>query len=129
MALVSQEWEEIYVFENDGHAAFKPGMIYGSTNEDFGSSGISLVDMDLDGDLDVLYTNGDAFDYIPARACALGMGFSGSKTKEVWRSNTVASEISPALTPPRRLTLTAMVTWTLRWLVVSTTGTVLKPNP
>ena len=65
VALVSQEWEEIYVFENDGHAAFKPRMIYGSTNEDFGSSGISLVDMDLDGDLDVLYTNGDAFDYIP----------------------------------------------------------------
>jgi hypothetical protein len=40
-------------------------MVYGSTNEDFGSSGISIVDLDLDGDLDVLYTNGDAFDYIP----------------------------------------------------------------
>jgi hypothetical protein len=65
VALVSQEWEEIYVFENDGHANFKPHMVYGSTNEDFGSSGISLVDLDQDGDLDVLYTNGDAFDYIP----------------------------------------------------------------
>ncbi len=65
VALVSQEWEEIYVFSNDGKAGFKPNMVYGSTNEDFGSSGISLVDMDQDGDLDILYTNGDAFDYIP----------------------------------------------------------------
>lgn len=65
VALVSQEWEEIYVFVNDGRGNFKPNMIYGSTNEDFGSSGISLVDLDQDGDLDILYTNGDAFDYIP----------------------------------------------------------------
>ena len=65
VALVSQEWEEIYVFENDGHAQFKTNMIYGSTNEDFGSSGISLVDFDGDGDEDILFTNGDAFDYIP----------------------------------------------------------------
>jgi hypothetical protein len=65
VVLVSQEWEEIYVFENDGRGKFKPRKIYGSTNEDFGSSGISLVDLDKDGDLDILYTNGDAFDYIP----------------------------------------------------------------
>jgi hypothetical protein len=65
VALVSQEWEETYVFENDGSANFKPHMVYGSTNEDFGSSNITLTDMDRDGDLDVLYTNGDAFDYIP----------------------------------------------------------------
>ena len=65
IALVSQEWEEIYIFENDGLGHFDTHMIYGSTNEDFGSSGISMVDLDKDGDLDVLYTNGDAFDYIP----------------------------------------------------------------
>ena len=65
VALVSQEWEEIYVFENNGKGEFTPNMIYGSTNEDFGSSGISVVDLDQDGDPDILYTNGDAFDYIP----------------------------------------------------------------
>ncbi|HJO18238.1 MAG: VCBS repeat-containing protein [Vicinamibacterales bacterium] len=64
-AVVSQEWEEIYVFENDGKGMFDRHLIYGATNDDFGSSGISLVDLDLDGDLDVLYSNGDAFDYIP----------------------------------------------------------------
>jgi hypothetical protein len=65
VALVSQEWEEIYVFENDGLGKFQTRRVYGSTNEDFGSSGISIVDLDLDGDADILYTNGDAFDYIP----------------------------------------------------------------
>lgn len=65
VALVSQEWEEIYIFKNDGKANFTTNLIYGSTNEDFGSSGISLIDLDKDGDKDILYTNGDAFDYIP----------------------------------------------------------------
>lgn len=64
-AVVSQEWEEVYVFENDGAGSFERHLIYGATNDDFGSSGISLADLDLDGDVDVLYTNGDAFDYIP----------------------------------------------------------------
>lgn len=64
-ALVSQEWETIYVFENSAKGVFAPHQIYASTNEDFGSSGMSLVDLDGDGDLDLLYTNGDAFDYIP----------------------------------------------------------------
>jgi hypothetical protein len=65
VALVSQEWEEVYIFRNDGGGRFTPQLIYGSTNEDFGSSGISLADLDQDGDQDVLYTNGDAFDYVP----------------------------------------------------------------
>src|SRR5262249_12764906 len=33
----------------------------------FGSTGIELVDLDGDGDLDVLYTNGDALDSIIAK--------------------------------------------------------------
>jgi hypothetical protein len=65
ISLVSQEWEEIYCFINDGKGSFKPGLIWGSTNEDYGSSGIFTCDLDKDGDTDILYTNGDAFDYIP----------------------------------------------------------------
>jgi hypothetical protein len=64
-ALVSQEWETVYVFENLGSGEFETRQIYRSTNEDYGSSGMSLVDLDEDGDRDLLYTNGDAFDYIP----------------------------------------------------------------
>lgn len=65
--LVSQESEEIYLFVNDGRGNFEPKRIFGSDNEDFGSSSISLCDLNQDGAMDILYTNGDAFDYIPPR--------------------------------------------------------------
>jgi hypothetical protein len=68
VALVSQEWEEIWAFVNDGGGRFTQKMIWGSTNADFGSSWISVADMDRDGDPDVLYSNGDAFDYAPANS-------------------------------------------------------------
>jgi hypothetical protein len=65
ISLVSQEWEEIFCYINDGKGNFQPNLIWGSSNEDYGSSGIALFDLDKDGDMDILYTNGDAFDYIP----------------------------------------------------------------
>ncbi len=65
VSLVSQEWEEIYCFINDGKGNFQPKLMWGSSNQDYGSSGISMCDLDKDGDMDILYTNGDAFDYIP----------------------------------------------------------------
>lgn len=65
VSLVSQEWEEIYCFINDGHRQFTPKLLWGSSNEDYGSSGISISDINKDGKPDILYTNGDAFDYVP----------------------------------------------------------------
>jgi len=65
--LISQEWEEIYIFINEGKGKFSNKLIYGSSNSDFGSSSLNLSDLDLDGDMDMIYTNGDAFDYIPPR--------------------------------------------------------------
>lgn len=67
ITLISQEWEELYLFLNDGQANFTPQLLYGVSNDDFGSSGIYLTDLDLDNDADILFTNGDAFDYIPPR--------------------------------------------------------------
>jgi hypothetical protein len=67
VSVVSQEWEEIYCFVNDGKGNFKPKLLWGSNNEDFGSSGIYICDLNQDGKPDILYTNGDAFDYIPPR--------------------------------------------------------------
>ena len=64
-SLVSQEWEEVYAFVNDGRGHFEPRLIWGSTNDDFGSSWLTAVDLDKDGDVDFLYSNGDAFDYAP----------------------------------------------------------------
>ena len=74
VTLVSQEWEEIYAFVNDGRGGFTPARIFGASNEDFGSSWISLADLDADGDLDVVYSNGDAFDY----AATAGRSWNGA---------------------------------------------------
>ncbi|HEY3756201.1 MAG TPA: FG-GAP-like repeat-containing protein [Opitutaceae bacterium] len=60
-AVVSQQWEEIYLFQNDGHGNFTPKILWGSTNEDYGSSGISACDLNGDHRPDILYTNGDGF--------------------------------------------------------------------
>jgi hypothetical protein len=65
LTLVSQEWEEIWAFVNAGAGRFTPRLIWGSTNPDFGSSWISIADLDRDGDPDILYANGDAFEYAP----------------------------------------------------------------
>jgi FG-GAP-like repeat len=67
VSLVSQEWEEIYAFINDGKGNFQTKLLFGSSNEDFGSSNIYMCDLNKDGKPDILYTNGDAFDYIPPR--------------------------------------------------------------
>lgn len=67
VSLVSQEWEEIYVFVNDGRGRFEPRRVFGASNEDFGSSWITVVDLDGDGDADIVYSNGDAFDYAPPK--------------------------------------------------------------
>jgi hypothetical protein len=67
VSLVTQEWEEVYVFENDGKGNFRSHLVWGSTNEDYGSSGMRLADLNKDGRVDILLTNGDAFDYLPPR--------------------------------------------------------------
>ena len=65
IALLSQEHEVVELFLNQGDATFKSQRIWTAPDPAYGSSGIELVDLDLDGDLDVLYTNGDSFDRGP----------------------------------------------------------------
>ena len=65
VSLISQEWEEIWAFVNAGSGRFTPRLLWGATNPDFGSSWLSVVDLDRDGDPDLLYANGDAFEYAP----------------------------------------------------------------
>ena len=62
VALFAQEHEEILAFINDGRAGFQEHLIFKAATPSFGSSGIQLVDLDQDGDLDILYTNGDNLD-------------------------------------------------------------------
>lgn len=62
VALISQEHEVIEAFLNRGDGKWERKPIHAALDPSFGSSGIELVDLDADGDLDVLYTNGDSFD-------------------------------------------------------------------
>ena len=62
VALISQEHETVVAFLNRGRGHFEKKTIFAANNPSFGSSGIQLVDFDRDGDLDVLYTNGDNLD-------------------------------------------------------------------
>jgi hypothetical protein len=61
VALVSQQWEEVHYFENAGGGNFSRKRIWGSTNEDYGSSGLTVGDVNGDGRPDVVFTNGDGF--------------------------------------------------------------------
>ena len=63
VALVSQDSEEVHYFEGDGAGNFRDHVVYGSTNKDYGSSGLSIADINGDGRPDIAYTNGDGFDY------------------------------------------------------------------
>lgn len=62
IALISQEHEVIEAFFNRGDGQFEQKRIYAADDPSFGSSGIQVVDLDGDGDLDVVYTNGDSLD-------------------------------------------------------------------
>jgi len=62
VALVSQEWEHVEAFLNLGDGRFQLHNLWAGPDLNFGSSGIELVDLDRDGDMDILYTNGDAWD-------------------------------------------------------------------
>jgi hypothetical protein len=63
VTVFAQEHETIVAFINTGKGLeFTPQTIYAAPHPNWGSSGIDLVDLDGDGDLDVLYTHGDTFD-------------------------------------------------------------------
>jgi hypothetical protein len=62
VALISQEHETIVAFLNDGKGNFRKETIFTADHPGYGSSGIELVDLNGDGKLDVLYTNGDTLD-------------------------------------------------------------------
>jgi hypothetical protein len=62
VALISQQHETVVAFLNEGGGRFRKETIWAAPHPAYGSSGIELVDLDGDGDLDVLYTNGDVLD-------------------------------------------------------------------
>lgn len=61
VALISQEHETVVAFLNRP-SGFETAVLYAAPDPSYGSSGLELCDLDGDGDLDLLYTNGDTFD-------------------------------------------------------------------
>ncbi|MEE8147033.1 MAG: VCBS repeat-containing protein [Longimicrobiales bacterium] len=62
VALIAQQHETVVAFLNDGEGGFTRETIDTAPHAACGSSGLSLVDFDRDGDLDALVTNGDMLD-------------------------------------------------------------------
>lgn len=62
VAVISQEYETVEAFLNDGRGGFRRETLFAAGMPSFGSSGIRLADLDKDGDLDVILTNGDVLD-------------------------------------------------------------------
>lgn len=62
VTLISQEHETIIAFVNEGNGHFRRQTLYEAPHPGYGSSGIQLVDLNGDGKLDILYTNGDTLD-------------------------------------------------------------------
>jgi hypothetical protein len=62
ITLFAQEHETVIAFLNLGDMRFDPHVIYTAPHPNWGSSGIEVLDLDKDGDSDVLMTNGDTFD-------------------------------------------------------------------
>jgi hypothetical protein len=62
VALISQQHETVVAFLGDGKGGFRRETVDAAQHPAWGSSGLSLVDLDRDGDLDALVTNGDMLD-------------------------------------------------------------------
>jgi len=64
VTLLAQEHETVlaYINKGTGDFSFERKVIYAGPHPNWGSTGIQVVDLDGDGDLDVLLTHGDTFD-------------------------------------------------------------------
>ncbi len=58
-AIVSQDEEELWGFENDGTGQFTAKRLWFSVNFDLGSAGLVQADLDQDGDTDLILPVGD----------------------------------------------------------------------
>ena len=59
---LSQLYEEVNVYRNDGTGQFTKHSIIDKNDTYYGMSGLEIVDLDQDGDSDIIYSNGDTLD-------------------------------------------------------------------
>jgi hypothetical protein len=65
LALQSQEHDHVLAFLNRGWGSFREELVYRAPHHRWGSTGIRLIDLDGDGDSDVLFNHGDAVELPP----------------------------------------------------------------
>lgn len=65
-AIVSQEDEELWGFENVGHGEFRPRRLWFTINDALGSAGLVEDDLDGDGDIDLILPAGDNLEVLSA---------------------------------------------------------------
>ena len=63
VAILSQLSEEVILYRNHGSGNFSIESLYSANVTHYGMSGIKAVDIDLDGDKDLVFTNGDTMDF------------------------------------------------------------------
>jgi hypothetical protein len=62
VSLVAQEYESVVAFMNRGQGNFEQVLLGRAPHPMYGFTGMSLADLDGDGDIDILMSNGDALD-------------------------------------------------------------------
>jgi hypothetical protein len=62
VALIAQEFETVVAFLNQGGGQFRKRTLFSAPDPAFGCSGLQMIDLDGDGDLDALLSNGDVYD-------------------------------------------------------------------
>jgi hypothetical protein len=62
VVLLSQQFERVVVYVNRPRGGFRPVEIFKAPTPVWGHSGLQMTDLDGDGDLDVLLSNGDTLD-------------------------------------------------------------------
>jgi hypothetical protein len=62
VALIAQEFETVVAFLNEGGGKFAKRTLFSAPHPAFGCSGLQMIDLDGDGDLDAVLSNGDVYD-------------------------------------------------------------------
>lgn len=64
VAVFGQDTESVRLYRNHGQGVFEPELLFAGDTVDFGMSGLEPTDLDQDGDVDLLVTNGDYLDTV-----------------------------------------------------------------
>jgi len=65
VSFLTQEYEQIVALINRGGGNYEQALLFQASHPMVGPTAINFYDIDMDGDVDILFTNGDAHDFQP----------------------------------------------------------------